>query len=101
MTVSCSPSNPQLIVVGGGGNTISMLVFYNFNGANFTIVQNITETAVSEITSTTFTNDGSHLYRVSTASGMAKFDSAGANQVNITDPAITGKALSKVRVNEN
>lgn len=32
---------------------------------------------------------------------MAKFDSAGANQVNITDPAIVGKALSKVRVNEN
>lgn len=63
-TVSCSPVDPTLFVVGGGDNTISKLSFYQYNGVNITSIQDLNSIDGKSISGSTFSHDGSHVYIV-------------------------------------
>ena len=64
-TVSCSPTDKDLFVVGGYvGQATNRFVFYTFNGTDITVVKQINASIASNIEGSDISADGIFAYRV-------------------------------------
>jgi hypothetical protein len=73
---------------------------YTYTADSFTVKNDI-PTEPGLITDSTFTANGSKFYISTSTSAIKSYDSEGNNPSTITDDAITGKNLQKIRVSEN